>query len=98
MELVKVLDLKLDKTLLIFPQPLRTPEMSNKIGLCSQKGPVLTSLIKPTAEKYMLRFLSLSTMVFLVMSPGFGEPEREPSSGMRSPVEMGGQYCEDPKM
>lgn len=39
--------------LLILPQPSLIPEISKRIGECSQKGPFLTSLIKPMAEKYM---------------------------------------------
>jgi hypothetical protein len=37
--------------LLILPHPSRMPEMSKRMGLCSQKGPFLTSLMKATAEK-----------------------------------------------
>jgi len=85
-------------TLLILPHPDLTPEMSKRIGLCSQKGPVLTSLMKPTAEKYMLCNLSRSTTFFLAISPGFGEPERKPSTGIESPSDIAGQYCEDPNM
>lgn len=40
--------------LLILPHPSRIPEMSNSMGLCSQNGPVLMSLMNPMAEKYML--------------------------------------------
>ena len=68
------LNLRFVRTLLIFPHPERTPEMSKRMGLCSQKGPVLTSSMKPIAEKYILCFLSLSTTLFLAMSPGLGAP------------------------
>jgi hypothetical protein len=68
------------------------------MGLCSQNGPVFTSLIKPTAEKYILCFRSRSTMSFLAISPGFGETGREPSTGMGSPSLIAGQYWDDPKI
>lgn len=80
------------QTLFILPQPAGTPEISNSIGLCSQNGPVFTSLMKPTAEKYILCFLSRSTRVFFAMSPGFGVPGRDPWSGMASPSLIAGQY------
>ena len=89
---------KTGQTLLILPHPVRTPEISNKIGLCSQKGPVLTSLMNPTAEKYILCFLSLSTIAFLAISAGLGEPGRDPSTGIPSSSPIAGQYCAEPKM
>lgn len=38
-------------TLLIFPHPSCTPEISNRMGLCSQNGPFFTSLMNPMASK-----------------------------------------------
>jgi len=54
--------------------------------------------MNPTAEKYILCFLSRSTIAFLAMSPGFGEPGREPSVGIESVSVMAGQYWDEPKM
>lgn len=74
------------------------PEISYKIGLCSQNGPVFTSLMKPMAEKYMFVFLSLSTMFFLATSETAGADGREPSVGIGDENDgIGGQSWADPK-
>lgn len=82
----------LSQTLLILPHPERTPDISKSIGLCSQNGPVLTSLMNPIAAKYMLCARSRSTTFFLATSPGLGESGREPSTGITSPSSIAGQY------
>ena len=84
--------------LLILPHPAFTPEMSNKIGLCSQNGPVFTSLINPTAAKYILILRSRSTMFFFAISAGLGEFDSAPSMGMFSPACIGGQNCAEPNI
>lgn len=60
------------------------PEMSKRMGECSQNGPFLTSLMKPMEEKYMLLRRWDSTTAALVTSDGFGAPLTEPSTGMGS--------------
>lgn len=85
-------------TLFIFPHPDRTPEISKRIGLCSQNGPVFTSLMKPIAEKYILFFLSRSTVNFLATSPGFEASGKDPSTGISSSSVIAGQYWDDPNI
>lgn len=85
-------------TLLILPQPSRMPEMSYRMGLCSQKGPFLTSLMKPMAEKYMLVSRNLSTASALSTSPGLGARSTDPSNGMASASVIGRVNCAEPKM
>jgi hypothetical protein len=84
--------------LLILPQPSRIPDTSKSTGLCSQKGPVLTSLMKPMAEKYMFAVRRRATVSGLRMSAGLGAPGTEPSSGMGSLPEIGRVSCAEPKM
>ena len=74
------------------------PEISYRIGLCSQNGPRFTSYMNPTAEKYMFVSLSRATMLALVTSPGSGELGRDPSVGVMSDSEIAGDSWADPKM
>lgn len=85
--------------LLILPHPSLMPEISNKIGECSQNGPFFTSLMNPMAEKYMFDWRRSSTTVGLVTSPGLGLPLTDPSRGMGSvSLVMGRVNWADPKM
>lgn len=84
--------------LLILPQPSLTPEISNSMGLCSQKGPFLISLINPMAEKYMFVCRSSSTTAAFVMSPVLGAPRTDPSRGMASSSLMARVSCAEPNM
>ena len=84
-------------TLLIFAHPARTPDISYKVGECSQKGPFFTSYMNPMAPKYILVSLSLSTRAVFVMLAGSGAPTSEPSVGTWSVSVIGGPYCALPK-
>jgi hypothetical protein len=85
--------------LLIFPQPSLMPEMLNKIGECSQKGPFLTSKMNWMALKYMLLDLCSATVGLEVMVSGAGAEFREPWSGVGASGDvMGGPSCAEPKM
>jgi len=86
------------QTLLIFAHPSLMPEMSYKVGLCSQNAPFLTSKMKPMAEKYMFCDRCCSTKFRLAMRSGLGAPWREPSVGNVAPIRVGGQYCAEPKI
>lgn len=70
--------------LLILPQPSLIPEISNRMGECSQNGPFFTSLMKPIAEKYILVWRKSSTTLAFVTSEGFGAPLTDPSRGIWS--------------
>lgn len=85
-------------TLLIFAQPVRMPEMSYSMGLCSQNGPFFTSLMNPIAEKYRFVFRSLSTILVFTTSLGSGAFDNEPSSGVRSVLVIAGASCAEPKI
>jgi hypothetical protein len=69
-------------TLLILAHPSLIPDMSYKVGLCSQKGPLLTSNMKAMAEKYMLVSLYIWAESLLAVLVGDGEAESEPSLGI----------------
>lgn len=74
------------------------PDISYSIGLCSQNGPFLTSLMNPMAEKYKFAFRSLSTVLALVTSPGSGVFGNEPSSGTLSDSDIAGDSCAAPNI
>jgi hypothetical protein len=85
--------------LLIFPQPSLMPEMLNKMGECSQKGPFLTSKMNWMALKYMLLDLCSATVGLEVMVSGAGAEFREPCSGVGAFGDViGGPNCAEPKM